>query len=177
MAKMRKFRAYRKLEVPYTRKSKFKKKSYVKVSPNIKVVRFDMGNVKGKFDTQLDLVAKDSIQIRQEAIESARTSSNKILEEKVGKDNYYYKLLIYPHHVLRENPLAAGAGADRMSTGMQASFGKAIGVAAQIYRGKVVITLKLDKQHLLTAKLAMKRAAYKLPGSYSIVAKSITPKN
>ena len=45
---------------------------------------------------------------------------------------YFFQLRIYPHHILRENPLAAGAGADRMSTGMKCAFGKPISVAARV---------------------------------------------
>ena len=55
----------------------------------------------------------------------------------------------FPHHVIRENALAAGAGADRLSTGMKHSFGKTIGTAARVFEGKVLIALytyKKDKK-------------------------------
>jgi large subunit ribosomal protein L10e len=43
---------------------------------------------------------------------------------------YYFEVGVHPHHILRENKVLTGAGADRMSTGMQLSFGVAIGRAA-----------------------------------------------
>ena len=49
MAKLRKFVAYRGLERPYTRISKYKKKSFIKTTANIKIVRFNTGNLKKKF--------------------------------------------------------------------------------------------------------------------------------
>ncbi|RMF55468.1 50S ribosomal protein L16 [Candidatus Woesearchaeota archaeon] len=169
MARLRKFSAYRNIERPYTRKSKFKNKSFVRASPNCRVVRFDMGNEKAEFDTTLELVSKDDIQIRHNAIESARQTSNRLLDQKVGKTNYKMKIMIYPHHILRENPLASGAGADRMSTGMKKSFGKPIGIAARVKKGQTLIRLKVNKNNLDAARLALKRASHKMPCSCNIL--------
>lgn len=167
MAKLRKFVAYRRLERPYTRISKFKKLSFVRTKPNLLIVRFDMGDASKTFGYQLDLVSKKDIQVRHNALESARQTANRLLEASLGK-SYYFKIRTYPHHVLRENPLAAGAGADRMSTGMQHSFGKSIGVAARIREGQAMFTLYVNKQHLDIAKKALKRASYKMPGATTI---------
>jgi large subunit ribosomal protein L10e len=168
MAKLRKFCAYRRIERPYTRVSKFRKKSFVRTRPPSKIVHFEMGNAKGNFNCTLNLLSKDNLQIRHNAIESARQSSNKLLEKSVGKTNYFMKIKIYPHHILRENPLASGAGADRMSTGMKMSFGKPIGSAAQVKKGQAVVMLKIDKQNLRTGREALKKITRKFPGSYSI---------
>jgi large subunit ribosomal protein L10e len=71
--------------------------------------------------------------------------------------------MAYPHHILRENPLAAGAGADRFSTGMAHSFGKPISVAAQFKKGQPVFRLAINKEKLEVGRSALKRAQYKLP--------------
>lgn len=163
MAKLRKFVAYRRLERPYTRHSKFRKKSFVRTKPASKVVRFSHGNPNKDYDVKLSLISKQAMQIRHNAIESARQSSNKVLETVVGKDNYHFKIKIYPHHFLRENPLAAGAGADRMSTGMKMSFGKVIGTAAQVKEGQVLAFVEVTKDHEATARKALKRMNYKFP--------------
>ena len=168
MARIRKFAAYRRLERPYTRVSKFKKKSYIKANPRVNIVRFAMGDTKKKIPYQLDLVSKDDLQIRQNAIESARMGCNRVLENKLGKTAYHFKIRVYPFHVLRENPLAAGAGADRFSTGMKHSFGKSIGNAARIKKGQAILTVGVDKQNLTTARIALKRAQHKLPCACSI---------
>lgn len=163
MAKLRKGVSYRKLERPYTRYSKFRKKSFIKVSPNLKVVKFDMGNLTKKFEQQYDLISKDSLQIRQEAIESARRTCNRHLERTAGRQNYFMKIRIFPFHVLRENPLAKGAGADRFSTGMAHSFGKPIGIAAQVKKGKVLFSVSFDKGNGKHVRDALKKANHKLP--------------
>lgn len=168
MARLRRFRAYRGLKRPYTRVSKFRKKSFIRMSPNIKIARFDTGDAKKKFEYSLHLTPKKSIQIRQEAIEAARQTSNRLLEKNLGKLGFHFKIRIFPFHVLRENPLASGAGADRMSTGMQKSFGKPIGIAAQVKTGQEIFTVSVDKANRNVAKLALTRAAKKLPCSFSI---------
>ncbi len=169
MARIRKFVAYRSLERPYTRFSKNNKISYVRSRPVCKVVRFDAGDVSKTFPYTLDLVSKSDLQIRDNAIESARQTANRLLEKTLGKGGYRFMTRIYPHHVLRENPLAAGAGADRLSTGMAHSFGKAIGVAAQVKAGQPLFTIHITKENVPLARQALKRASYKVPCSCSIV--------
>ena len=50
MAKLRKWSAYRKVERPYTRWSKARKKAFVKSRPGKKVIKFDMGDTTGGFN-------------------------------------------------------------------------------------------------------------------------------
>ena len=168
MGKLRKFVAYRTLERPYTRKSKYKNKNFVRSSPPSRVVRFNMGDINGKFDHLLNLVAESSLQIRHNAIESARQTCNRLLETTLGKNGYFMRVKIYPHHVLRENALASGAGADRLSTGMQKPFGKSIGIAAQVRKGHVLIEAKVNKNNIALARKALHRAAFKIPCNCSI---------
>lgn len=169
MAKLRKFSAYRRLERPYTRVSKYREKSYVRAAPHLIITKFAMGNPNKKFSYHLNLVTRQDIQIRQNAIESARMSSNKMLEEKLGRNGYHLKIRIYPFHILRENPLASGAGADRMSTGMARSYGKPIGIAARLKKEQIVFSLDVNKPDIVLGRLALKRAAYKLPCSCKIL--------
>lgn len=169
MARPRKFVAYRFLERPYTRYSKYKAKCYIRARPTCRLVRSDMGDDTKTFEYKVSLVAKSTLQIRDLAIESARQTSNRLMESKLMKSDYKYKVLIYPHHILRENPLAAGAGADRMSTGMAHSFGKPIGLAAQVKVGKAMFCVNVNEANVPLARLAMKRASYKIPCQCSIV--------
>src|SRR3989338_8978142 len=169
MVKLRKFSAYQRLERPYNRVSKFSAENFVRGGyPNIKVTKFNMGNTKKKFDCTLKLNVSRSMNIRHNALEAARMSSNRLLEKSVGS-NYHLLLKVYPFHILRENPLAAGAGADRMSTGMQKAFGKTIGVAARLRAGQTLFQLGIDKANVKVGREAMERAIKKLPCSCKIV--------
>lgn len=169
MVKLRKAVSYRRIERPYTRKSKYKNKMYVRSIPVSKVVRYTMGNPSRTYEHALHLLSKADLQIRHNAIESARVVCSRVLEQNLPKGGYLFQIRIYPHHILRENPLAAGAGADRMSTGMQRSFGKCIGVAAQVHKGKEIFTVKVDKQYLETARRALKAAGHKFACRTQIV--------
>lgn len=134
----------------------------------MKVVRFEMGNPKGKFEKMVKLNSKKAMNIRHNAMEAARMTSNRLLEKNLGKA-YHLKIKIYPFHVLRENPLAAGAGADRMSTGMKKSFGKTVGSAARIREGQTLMEVRVDKENMKLAREALNRAAKKFPCSCRIV--------
>ena len=136
MVHLRKGCAYRRLERAYTRVSKFRELSYIRANPAKKVVRYDMGDISKSYEYQIDLLSDRDVQIRDNALESARQTANRLLEKNIGQGQYYFKIRVYPHHILRENPLASGAGADRLSTGMKMSFGKPIGSAAQSGKNK-----------------------------------------
>ncbi|MBU1201622.1 MAG: 50S ribosomal protein L16 [Nanoarchaeota archaeon] len=163
MAKLRKGVAYRRIERPYTRKSKYRTQQFVRATPHNKIVKFDMGDLKRTFQYAVSLKVNCGIQLRHNALESARMTSNRLLETKCGKTGYRLKLLVYPHHILRENPLASGAGADRMSTGMKKSFGKPIGLAAQVRKNQKIFSAYVDEPFLEFAKQAMNRAKHKVP--------------
>ena len=122
-----------------------------------------MGNLKREFPYKVVLISKDEVQIRHNAIESGRLAANRFLEKKVGKINFHLRIRMFPHHILRENPLASGAGADRLSTGMKCSFGKAIGIAAQVKKGKEILEVNVEKNNVEIAKQALKNASYKFP--------------
>ena len=173
MVRIRKFVAYRKLERPYTRVSKKRKKSFIRMTPNTKITRFEMGNPRKEFKNTLELITKSDLQIRDNALESARTTSNRALEVALGLSGYFLRVRAYPHHILRENPLASGAGADRFSTGMQKSFGKPIGQAVRFRKGAIIFEIRVDDNGLELARKALKRAGTKLPCGTSIVEKSI----
>jgi len=168
MVKLRKGVAYRSVQNPYTRKSKYRKKSFVRSIPTNKVVKFDMGDLQTDFPVQILLKSKQDVQLRHNCLESARKTALKLLETKLGKLNFRLKIRVYPHHILRENSLASGAGADRMSTGMKAAFGKAVGIAARVFTDQPVMEVAIKTEHRPEGILALKRAYKKLPGKYLI---------
>ena len=170
---LRPARCYRRIERPYTRVSRRREKAYVRGVPGSKIVHFNMGNPNGKFEYVLKLISKQDVQVRHNALEAARIAANRILS-KLGNDNYYFWIKVYPHHVLRENPLATGAGADRLQQGMRLAFGKPIGRAAQVEKGQEVMLVFVNEKGLETAKQALKQANYKLPFKGQIVIEKVT---
>jgi len=162
-------RTTKSLQRPYTRVSKKKpRKSYVVGAPYPRIHVFNMGNPDKEYDKTLWLSVDRSVQLRDNSLEAARIVANKLLERTIGSENYFMKILIFPHHVLREHSLATGAGADRFSSGMRKSFGKPSGRAAQVRKGQNVIMLKIFKKDLEVGKKALKRADSKLATPCSI---------
>lgn len=169
MAKKRKFVAYRRLDGrAYTRTSRYRHKSFIRMTKNPRIVRWHMGNKTKEFPITVRLITREALQIRDLALESARMTANRVVEKVAGKEGYHLHLRLYPHHILRENALASGAGADRLSTGMKMSFGKTIGIAARLKVGQEVMRIDVGKQHTDLAKEALRRAKSKLPGGYAI---------
>ncbi|MBT3304373.1 50S ribosomal protein L16 [Candidatus Woesearchaeota archaeon] len=169
MAKTRKFSAYRSLDKPYTRTSKYRAKSYIRMTKNPRIVRWHMGSPQKKYAYVYKLISKEALQIRDLAIESCRTVVNRHLEKYIGKENYYLHLRLYPHHIIREHALASGAGADRMSSGMARPFGKPVHIAAQLKKpGQTLFEVFVNKSGLAEAKKAMNKGKTKLPGTYTI---------
>jgi large subunit ribosomal protein L10e len=159
---LRPAKCYRKHSRPYTRISiRRPRKSYVKGVPKPKITGFEFGQ-KGDYKKVVYLISKQTIQIRHNAMEAARICVVKEMETSI-KTGFFFKIRVFPHHVMRENHMATGAGADRFQSGMRQSFGRPIGMAAQIKEGQKVMEIRVNDEHVKTAKLAFKKAIYKLP--------------
>ena len=89
---------------------------------------------------------KNRVQIRHTSIEAGRIAANKVLNGQVGVANYHMTVRAYPHVVLRENKLATGAGADRVSSGMRQGFGKTVGTAARLERNQAILTVRVPAE-------------------------------
>ena len=167
MGTLRAASAYTKRNVtPYTRVSKRRQKSYIKTVPAQKIVKFTMGKKmeEKKLKHILKIVtAEKQMQIRHNAMEACRQFINKKLEKELN-GNYGFKILPFPHHIQRENKMITGAGADRMQTGMQLSFGKASGKAAILKEGSKIFFLALPNERaVVVARKVFKQVKSKLP--------------
>ncbi|MEM3143359.1 MAG: 50S ribosomal protein L16 [Candidatus Nitrosotenuis sp.] len=141
---------------PYTRKE------FIKGKPQVKIAKYH-GGKKGEYDYIVQLCSNEKMQIRHMAIESARLSANKTLEQTTGETGYFSVLRIYPHVLLRENKMIATAGADRLQEGMRRAFGKAVSLAARVRQGQVIMEMHVKKDHVEAAKKALAGACVKLP--------------
>jgi len=174
MASLRKASAYSKKKVrPYTRKSAKRKRAYIKTIPASKIVKFNMGNQsaynQGKHPFALRLIATEKVQMRDNSLESCRLLIFKILE-KVAQGDYSFTIKVYPHHILRENKTAAGAGADRLSSGMKHSFGITVGRAAIVQPNKELFFISCANEKVAkVAREALNKAKPKVPCKTKVV--------
>ena len=140
----------------------YSRKEYAPGAPNSKVARFTTGKVSDDYAYFVRLISEGRVQIRSNALESARVATNKKLVT-LGEENYLLTVRTYPHLILRENKLIATAGADRLQEGMRKAFGKPIGRAARVAIGQVILELSVKAENLEKGKEAMHAASAKLP--------------
>ncbi len=174
MATLRKANAYSKRKViPFTRISKKRTKAYVKTVPAQKIVKFTMGKIptskEDKVPHVLTVISNEKVQLRHNALEATRQYINKKLDKELN-GQYIFKIIPFPHHIQRENKMLTGAGADRMQTGMQLSYGKSTGKAAILKKGSKIYVLYLPNPKAVTfARKVIKQIKSKLPGKIKVL--------
>src|ERR671920_2126529 len=141
--------------MPYVRRE------YISGKPQIKIARFSSGQARNDYDYKLELLATERIQIRHNALESARLAANKTMA-KAGDLSFFSMLKVYPHVILRENKMIATAGADRLQEGMRRAFGKSTGLAARVRSGQVIFEAYVTAPNLELAQDGFKMAASKI---------------
>ena len=137
----------------------YTRREYMGGVPASRVSQYEMGNLREDFPVVLTLRVK----IRHTSIEAGRIAANKVLNGQIGVANYHMTVRAYPHVVLRENKLATGAGADRVSSGMRQGFGKTVGTAARLERNQAILTVRVPAEKAVIAKDALWRASMKFP--------------
>jgi large subunit ribosomal protein L10e len=150
-------RMYRKImQHAYTRRE------YMGGVPGNRIIQFESGVATGDFPIRLTLIAEERGQIRHTALEAMRQTAVRALDAGVGRENYHLQVRVYPHHVLRQNKQASGAGADRVSMGMRLAFGKAIGTAARVEAGQPILQVRVTTKGVAAAKEAFRKAYNKV---------------
>src|SRR2546422_6242860 len=111
-----------------------------------------MGDLSTHFARRVHLVSRENVQIRHNALESARVSANKVLTDRWGETGYRLQLCVYPHIILRENKMIATAGADRLQEGMRRAFGQPNGPAARVENGQDLLIILVPPDRVGTAE-------------------------
>ncbi len=155
-------------KVAWTRWSKsVQRKSYIKSMPHTELHHYVHGKWNDQFDAVFHLVAKDDLYHRDNAIEAARQTIVRYLNKNLLK-GYFFVIRVYPHHVIRENKMVAGAGADRIQKGMRHAFGKPSDKAARVKVGQPIFTVYAFKDAQPAVKVAFERASRKLSGHWKM---------
>lgn len=151
--------------------------------PAQKIVKFSMGKGGDYNNKKLPLVLtvinaeKVQVQVRHNAMEACRQVLNKTLNEELN-GQFFLKVVPFPHHIQRENRMLTGAGADRLSSGMQLSFGKAIAKAALLKKEAPLFIIAVSSQKgIRVARAALKEIKSKLPFKFRIDFKDLTKEN
>jgi large subunit ribosomal protein L10e len=144
-----------------TRGMPYVRREYIAGKPQLKIARFSSGLAGSNYDYKIELIASEKLQIRHNALESARLAANKRMAQ-AGEASFFSMLRVYPHVLLRENKMIATAGADRLQEGMRRAFGKSTGLAARIRPGQVIFEAYVTAPNLELAQDGFKMAASKI---------------
>ena len=141
----------------------YTRKDYIRKIPGSRIVQYDMGNLGAEFPLTVTLAVKEPAELSHNALEAARIAANRYMQRRSGRMGYHLKIRVYPHHIVRENPMATGAGADRVQDGMRKAFGKPVSSVALVKANQRILTIKTNKRNFNDAKEALRRAAMKFP--------------
>lgn len=139
------------------------RREYVHGVPDPKIRMFSMGTNSPDYEYKVLLISDSNAQISHLALEAARVAANRHLRNEVGTEFYFLRILVYPHHVVREHRMMAFAGADRLQDGMRKAFGKPFSTAARVKRDQKLMSVELNKKSLQFATHALKVAKMKFP--------------
>jgi large subunit ribosomal protein L10e len=153
----------------YVRGKPSTRKEYMGGIPASRITQFVLGNKTEDFPMEISLHSLEKCNVRHNALESARITVNRAMEKKVGSANYRLSVRVYPHVILRENKQATGAGADRVSQGMRASYGKIVSTAAEVKPNQKIITIETTEQFIEDAKNALRKAGMKIPSPCKVI--------
>ncbi len=149
---------------PYTRKSMKAGDNYIKGAPAPMITQYEQGARGKEFEKAVVLKVEEGCGIRSEALEAGRVAANSHLSKVLDpEEGYFFKIMPYPHHVLRYHPLAGVAQADRYYEGMRKPFGRPIGRAALVDDEQVIFRVRVDEGDEQEAKKALERAKHKMP--------------
>jgi len=157
----------------YKKNQAHTRRKYMGGVPGSKIVKFTMGNTSKDFSHRVELVNIKDVQIRHNALESARIAANRVMEKYVGRDDFMLKIIPYPHQIIREHKRVNVAQADRFQEGMKKAYGKPAMVAARIKDKQAIIIAEVNKNNIEYAKTALKRASAKFPSPCRIVVNEI----
>jgi len=152
----------------WTRHSKTKpRKSFIKAVPHNTLVHMEMGVPRKDYEVEVRLVSETPIQLRDNALESARLAVHKYMT-KVAEGSYFIKIQPYPHIIIREHKMLSGAGADRLSAGMKHAFGRPSDRAARLRKGQTLFMVKTMAKNVDHVITAYRRARVKLSGRFRV---------
>jgi len=144
------------------RQMAYTRKEYIAGSPTPKISRFTLGKPDQSFSNIYLLEAEEDGIIRHGSLEAARVAANKVLQDALGENNYFLRIIPFPHLVVRQHRFLAQAGADRLSQGMKRAYGKPTNLAAKVRMGDPIMEIRVANADPRLAKEAFRLASSKM---------------
>ena len=155
----------------YCKNKPYPKSRFNRGVPDSKLSIYDIGRKRANvldFPLCVHLVSNEREQISAEALEAARITANRYMIKHAGKDNFHMRIRIHPFHVVRINKMLSCAGADRLQSGMRASYGKSYGRVGRVDFGDIILSVRTKEAFSAVAIEALRRSKHKFAGKQSI---------
>jgi len=140
----------------------YTRKEYISGAPSTKVNRFTLGKPSASYTNGYLLEATEDGLIGHGSLEAARVAANKVLQDGLGENNYFLRVIPFPHLVVRQHKFLAQAGADRLSQGMKRAYGKPTDLAARVRIGDAVMEVRVGDIDPKIVKEALRLASSKM---------------
>ena len=147
----------------------YSRRKYIRGIPQSKITKFTMGNTSASYAYRASLLSLEDKPVNHRSLEATRVAVNKVLTDKLGENGYSMRILPYPHEITREHKFMGFAGADRLSEGMRAAFGKPTDRAARVTKNQPVVVVEVNENGVDVAKNALNQGLSKLPMSGRII--------
>jgi len=158
---------------PYQHKrSANHRREYARGGAQSKIVRFWGGNKAipwEDWELVVGLKVSRQIQISSNALEAIRITINSSLQNKIGRNNFRFRIRPKPFQKIRENRMLAFAGADRVQSGMRNSFGRSTGVCARVRAGSIICDVGTSLKDLPIVRDRLRIASMKVSCLCTIV--------
>jgi len=140
----------------------YTRKEYIGGSPSLKISRFTLGKFSESFTNIYLLEVTEDGLLSHGSLEAARIAANKVLQDALGENNYFLRIIPFPHLIIRQHRFLAQAGADRLSQGMKRAFGKPTNLAAKVRIGDAVMEVRVGDIDPKIVKEAYRLASSKM---------------
>ncbi|XP_043858201.1 60S ribosomal protein L10-like isoform X1 [Dromiciops gliroides] len=155
----------------YCKNKPYPQSRFCRGVPDAKIGIFDLGRKKAKVDEFPlcgHMVSDEYELLSSEALGAVWICANKYMVKSCGKDGFHIHVCLHPFHVICINKMLSCAGAERLQTGMQGTFGKPQGTVAHVHIGQVIMSIQTKVQNKEHVTEALQRAKFKFPGHQKI---------
>jgi len=143
-------------EKAYTRKEYIRR-----FGTGSRIAKFTVGKT-GDYTHELTLIALKERMIPEVVLESVRLVLVSQLR-KIKDGQFVFRIMPYPHHVLRENKILGTAKAERIQEGMRRAFGKPIGMrGARVKKNSPLVKVWVHEKNIPTGREALRVASRKM---------------
>jgi len=142
------------------------RQDYIKRIPIGKLdqMKFTYGDINKKFNYELNLISENEKYLSVNSLDATRVALNHLLLN----NDFFMKILVYPHVIVKSHGLMGIAKAERLCKGMrQSGSAKPIGIVAQVHKNQPIIVLRVNDLNL--GRKVLEVASKKLKPSWKIV--------